>query len=91
MDKETLIELLTSAGHENSILFENPSYESAIIGYTDSGQVCYSFSKMVNYLIEKENMSDEDALDFISYNTIRALPYCSPAECAPIIVYDDIE
>lgn len=91
MDKETLREVLESRGFEDSIIFENPSYDTAIIGTTEDGQVCYSFNKMIEHLVEKDKMTVEDAIDFISYNTIRAVPYCYPSDKRPIIVYDDIE
>lgn len=86
MDREFLTEYLTSAGYENSLLFDCPSYDDAIIGISD-GQVCYSFTKMIESL-KKDNMSEEDAIDFIYYNTIRALDY-QPSDTRPIIVYDD--
>ena len=89
MDLETFKELLVDGGYENAILFENPSYETAIIGISDSGQVCYSYNKMVEYLMETDNMTDEDAREFIDYNTIRALPYASSMGDRPVVIYDD--
>ena len=71
----------------NVIIFENPSYESALVGvWEDTNCVyhaVYDYDKMVEYLINSDDMTEEDARDFISYNTIRALPYC---ENAPIII-----
>lgn len=40
---------------------------------------------MVDWLVEKEGFTDIDAMEWIDYNTIRALPYIG--EDAPIIVY----
>jgi hypothetical protein len=40
---------------------------------------------MVDYLVRKEGISEEDAEDFISYNTIRACPYMG--DKAPIIMW----
>lgn len=37
---------------------------------------------MIDYLMWKENWSDNEAVEFIEYNTIRALPYMGE-----IIVY----
>lgn len=88
MDKEVVKEMLVDRGCEDSLLFEDPSYDTAIIGITEEGQVCYSFSKMIEYLCEQDGMSEDDALDFISYNTERSLPYF-PKDKRPIIVYDD--
>ena len=88
MKQEELKEILTSMGYEDSILFENPSYCDAVIGVTDTGQVCYSYDKMIQYLVNEDNMTEEDAIEFIDYNTVRALPYCNPTSCKPVIVYD---
>ena len=79
--KETLIEL----ERENSVVFENPDYVSAIVGMTEDGRVVYSYDKMITHLMETDGMTEEDAIDFISYNTERALPYAG--EMAPIIMY----
>jgi hypothetical protein len=91
MDRETLTDALERMGYEDSILFESPSYISAVIGISDTGQVCYSYNKMIESLMEEDSMTPEEAMEFIDYNTVRALPYCHPSEKRPIIIYDDIE
>lgn len=78
-------QILLDMGYEDSIIFENPDYDSAIVGVSDNGEVIYDFDKMVRRLIEEEDMSAEEAADFISYNSIRSLPYIG--EGAPIIMY----
>lgn len=80
---------LVDCGYEDSIVFENPSYESAIIGISENGQVCYSYSKMTEYLVNEDSMEEEEAMEFIDYNTIRSLPYCHPSDKRPIVIYDD--
>lgn len=80
--KDTLIE----RGYENAVVFENPNYLSAVIGISQNGQVIYSYEKMVEHLMEEDEMEEEDAIEFIDYNTIRALPYMG--DNAPIISYD---
>lgn len=85
--REELGEIMTEMGYEDSIVFENPSYLGAVIGYSDTGQVCYDYDKMIEWLTGQDGMSAEDAIDFISYNTERALPYCNPPEKRPIIIY----
>ena len=78
-------DILMDQGFENFIIFENPDYDSAIIGITEDNQVVYDYDKMIEYLIQEDDMSYEEAVDFISYNTIRSLPYAG--EGAPIIMY----
>lgn len=75
-------EILEDNGYEieelkdcETILFRNPDYSTAIIGVSDDNRIIYDFDKMIEFLIENENMNYEEASDFISYNTIRSLPY----------------
>jgi hypothetical protein len=75
---------LAAAGYEDSIVFENPAYDSAIVGVTDDGNVVYDFWKMVDCLIEQDGMEMMEAVEFIEYNAVRALPYAGDG--APIII-----
>lgn len=82
MNRDVLVDM----GHEDVTVFRNPDYDDAIIGITTDNRVVYSYSKMVESLMaESEDMSYEEASEFIDYNTIRALPYI---ENAPVIMYD---
>lgn len=89
MDIATLKETLVERGYEDTIIFENPSYESAVIGISENGQVCYSYEKMIEHLMKEDSMEYDEAMEFIDYNTIRALPYCNPADKRPIVIYED--
>lgn len=80
-NKDILIDL----GFEDFIIFENPDYDSAIIGITDDNRVVYDYDKMISFLMLEDGLNYEDAADFINYNTIRSLPYAG--EGAPVIVY----
>jgi hypothetical protein len=79
--KETLCEI----GLENSIVFENPDYESAIVGFDyNSDRVIYDYDKMVEFLVTTYSMALEEAVEFIDVNTIRSLSYMG--EKGPIIL-----
>ena len=78
-------DILMDQGFEDFIIFENPDYDSAIIGITENNQVVYDYEKMIKHLMQEDDMDYEEAVDFISYNTIRSLPYAG--EGAPIIMY----
>ena len=80
-------EALCNMGYEDAVVFENPSYDDAIIGVTD-GRVVYDFDKMVECLVNDEDMDEVEAIEFIEYNTIRALPYI---ENAPIVMFSILE
>lgn len=81
--------MLNDLGYEETVVFENPSYLKAIIGISDDGALCYSYNKMVQCLMEEDKMEQEEAMEFIDYNTIRALPYTSSMGVRPIVVYND--
>lgn len=81
--RDTLCEL----GYEDAIVFENPSYDSAIIGTSHDDRVVYSFDKMVECLMEEDGMSYEEAVEFIEFNTLRAIPYFGPN--APIVLMNE--
>ena len=76
---------------ENSILLENYSYDSAIIGATKEGSVLYDYDLMIQWLQETEGFSCDDAAEWIEYNTLRAIPYMYNHGIAPTIVYKDEE
>ena len=71
-------------GYEDVAIFENPDYDSAIIGISDDGRVIYDYEMMIQCLMEEDDMSELDAAEFINYNTIRAAPYI---QHGPIIMY----
>lgn len=77
-------EQLCDAGCEEAIVFDNPDYDDAIIGYTTDCCAVYDYDQMVVSLMEQDGMTEEEAVDFIDYNTIRSLPYAG--ENAPIIM-----
>ena len=76
-------ELLLERGCEGAVML--PDYEEAFIGTTDDGRAAYSYDQMVNVLTNRDKMTYEDAVEWIEYNTIRALPYAG--DRAPVIIY----
>ena len=70
----------------NAIKFTNPSYDTAIIGVTQDGNLVYGYEKMITHLVETETMSEEEAIEFIEYNVLDILPNI-PTENRPIILY----
>lgn len=78
-------ERILDAGYEGVIVFSNYSYDDALIGVSDDNRAIYDYNKMVEWLVKKESFSEEEAIDWIEYNTIRSLPYVG--DKAPIIMY----
>ena len=78
-------ELLEDLGYENLIVFDNPDYDSAIIGVSHDDRVIYDYDKMIQHLVDVDHMAIDEAADFISYNTLRAIPYIG--DDAPIVMF----
>lgn len=76
---------LMDAGYEGVKYLTNYSYDDALIGVSEDGRAIYDFDKMVEWLMNEVGLSDSEAVEWIEYNTIRALPYFG--EGAPIIMY----
>lgn len=68
-------DLLIEFGYDESTIFENPDYDSAIIGADTNDRVVYDYELMAKDLMDNDGMTYDEAIDFIEYNTIRALPY----------------
>jgi len=81
--KEFVVEM---TGREDIIVFDNPSYVTAVVGISHDDRVIYSFEKMVEYLMETDKMEYEEAIEFIEYNTLRAMPYYPDG---PIVLMDE--
>lgn len=68
----------------DAVVFDNYAYDNSIIGTTFDGRAIYDFDKMVEELMTDECWTEDEAIDWIEFNTIRALPY--GGEKAPMIV-----
>ena len=78
-------ERLLDAGYEDVKILVNYSYDDALVGITEDGRAIYDYYKMVDWLMEEEGWTELDAIEWIEYNTLRALPYMGSD--APIIMY----
>ena len=64
----TARERIEYAGFEDVIIFDNPSYDDALIGVTSDNRAVYDYDKMIEWLIENEDMDYEESADFINWN-----------------------
>lgn len=89
IEEGTLLEcpsvIRAPVGFDEAYVFKSPQYSDALIGVTEDGRAVYDYRKMVDWLIEQDDMTEEEAEDWIAYNTIRALPYMG--DKAPLIMY----
>lgn len=74
---------------EGALIFDNASYDNSIIGITLDDRVIYSFERMVQEYMSDNACDEIDAIEWVEYNTIRALPYAG--DKAPMIVYEEGE
>lgn len=82
---EELKQRLVDNGYEDVVVFENYGYETAFIGVTNDNRAVYDYDLMVEYLMEKEGWSWEDAVEWIDYNTLRSLAYYGDG--SPVVMY----
>ena len=81
----TAEERLLDAGYEGIKYLTDYSYDSALIGVSEDGRAIYDYDLMVEWLMQEEGWNAEESIDWVYYNTIRAIPYMG--EGAPIIMY----
>lgn len=87
MNSENLAEIkLIERGYEGVIIFNNFSYDTALVGVTNTHRAVYDYELMLEFLINEEGFSDYlEASEWIDYNTLGSLP--SFGGRAPIILY----
>ena len=70
---------------EDAIVFDRPAFDNSIIAVTTDGRAVYDYRKMVVELMEDDGITEEEAIDWIEYNTLRVIPYAG--DMAPIVVF----
>jgi hypothetical protein len=81
----TAEELLLDNGYEDVVILKNYSYDDALIGVSHDNRAIYDYNLMVEWLMKNQGMDEIEAVEWIDYNSIRALSYFGPD--APIIMY----
>lgn len=69
---------------DETIIFSDSCYKKALIGITTDRRAVYDYDKMVAGLMERDGVPKEEAIEWIEYNTIRALDYVKDG---PIVVH----
>ena len=64
----TAKERIENEGYEDVIIYDNPSYDDALIGITSDNRAVYDYDKMIEWLVANEEMNYEEAADFICWN-----------------------
>lgn len=81
---------------EDIVLFDGRgmgyTYLDALIGISHDERPIYDYDLMVDYLVNKGDMTREEAVEWIDYNTIGSLAGASAyGEKTPIIMYKFME
>ena len=67
-----------------TVILDDYAYDNSIIGITIDGKLIYEINRMIEEYANDNQCSEEEAIEWIEYNTIRALPYMGSK--APVIV-----
>lgn len=78
------IEKLKEYTNDPIVVFDNLDYDSALIGITEDNRAVYDYDLMIKYLMDTQGWDETESIEWIEYNTLRALPY---VQGAPIIMY----
>ena len=81
----TAEERLMANGYEDVVILTDYSYDDARVGVTEDGRAVYDYDKMVDWLVKTQSFTKDEAIEWVEYNTIRALDYMGPE--APVIIY----
>lgn len=77
---------LLEEGYDGVIIFNDLSYDTALVGVTNTNRAVYNYELMLEFLVSKEGFSDyTEASEWIDYNTLGSLP--SFGGHSPIILY----
>lgn len=83
-DGSEVKQYIEDQGYDSVVVFEDPDYAPAFIGITHDDRAVYDYNRMVRFLMDRDKMSEDEAIEFIEYNTIRALDYI---EKGPVMIY----
>ena len=71
------------------IILDNHEYDNSIIGITDTNQLVYDYNSMIEEFAKDCECTEEDAQEWVDYNTMRAIPYMG--ERKPIVIMMNID
>lgn len=94
MDNNTLKDIIEEYVYDEEtldkiVVLEGDEFADGCIGITEDNRLVYSYDKLADSIARHDEVSVEDAIDFIEYNTIRSLPYIEgQGLLAPIIIHE---
>ena len=86
LDNELLKSWLSDNDHGDAVVLEGDEFATAVVGVSNDGRVVYDYDQMMNCLVDTQHMSEDEALEWLESNTLRAIDYMGPK--APIVVHN---
>ena len=68
--RKSLDEYCNENGIDNTVVFDNPSYDNSVVGITAEGRLVYDYQKMVEEFAKDNGVTELEAIEFIDYNTV---------------------
>lgn len=68
------------------LILDGDEFADGAIGLSEDNHLIYDFNKMVESLEKHNNWSEEEAIEWIEYNTLRSLPYMEGVGKKPIVM-----
>ena len=81
-------QLVYFSNSDDTILLEGDEFADGAIGVTDDGHIVYGYFALVDALMDAWSCTEEEAMEYLGFNTIRSLPYMKTEGIPPIIVYE---
>ena len=70
---EDICNFCVAQGCSETVLLINYDYAPAFAGLTQDGRAVYDHEPMVEFLMNKDDFTEEEAIDWIDYNTVGAI------------------
>lgn len=85
MHDVSIEQYLYELGYEDVVCFKDYDYRTAIVGVTDDNRLVYDYDMMIDYLMEEDDFTYDEAVEWIDYNTIGSLHHDD--DRCPIIMF----
>ena len=83
--RKALVGFVEEHGFEDGIkILEDHTFDNSVVGITEDGRAVYDYGKMVEEYMNDEKCGEIEAVEWLDYNTLRAIPYMG--EGAPIVI-----
>lgn len=86
--KEFILETLADDSITDKSILLSEDYADAFKGVTATGQTVYGYERMITSLQQSTKMTSDEAMEYVSYNTLRGIDYIPDGYIKPVIIYE---